>query len=85
MTLGAAARLLGVGQQALHGFLGRGELVAVGSPPRIRRRDLDALVESCRIKPGELSHMDPNVGKRASERPIPLTRAGVPDRRYGRR
>ena len=84
MTLAAAARLLGVGRQALQGFLARGELMAVGSPPRIRRRDLDAFVERCQIKPVELDHMDPNVGRRANGG-ARLTRAGLPDRRYGRR
>jgi len=54
LTLTKAATLLGVGEQALRAFIASGELATVGSPPRIRRRDLDAYVERCRIQPGEL-------------------------------
>lgn len=85
LSVEAAARLVGLRPAILRRSIANGELPAVGSPPRLQRSDLDAYLDRCRIKPGELSHLDANAKRRAPPREPPLTRDGRPDRRYGRR
>ncbi len=85
LSVTEAAALLGVGQASLRRYISNGDLGLVGSPPRLRRRDLYALIERCRIEPGQLTHLDPNARRRAADREPPLTQNGNPDRRYGRR
>ena len=42
-------------------------------------------LERCRIRPGELAHLDANATRRGGSREPPLTARGTPDRRFGRR
>jgi hypothetical protein len=86
MDAAGAARYLGLPERVIDGLVTDGKLRAARFPVRVRRDDLDRCLESCRIKPGELGHLDPN----ARQRPPPgvrgpITKQGVPDRRYGRR
>lgn len=82
----AAARYLGLSQKAVMKLIDEGQLDAQRDPVRMRRADLVACLDRCRIEPGELAHLDPNAGKRAQPgQAAPLTRAGTADRRYGRR
>ncbi len=86
VDLETAARRLGVAPKLVRRLVDDGELDVRRAPIRIRRSELDACLERCRIAPGALAHLDPNAGKRADpHRRAPLTRAGRPDRRYGRR
>ena len=62
-----------------------GRLPALRFPVRIQRQHLDTLLERCRIKPGELAHLNA-YAKGVLLAPEPLiTRAGTPDRRFGPR
>ena len=78
---------LGLHERAILGLIARGDVPAAGWPQRIRPRDLDEYVARCRIKPGELSHLDANAGRRPPRGNLdaPLTKRGVLDRRFGRR
>jgi excisionase family DNA binding protein len=81
----AAARYLALHPSMIYRMIHEGRLAASRSPVRIRREDLDACLERCRIKPGDLAHMNAFAGGAhlAAERAV--TKAGRPDRRYGRR
>lgn len=59
MGVPAAARYLQVAQRTLYRLIDEGQVVAfrLGRVIRLRREDLDAFVESCRIRPGELAHL----------------------------
>lgn len=82
----AAARYLGVRPAVIWRLIHDGALEARGFPPKVRRDRLVDGLEHFRIRPGELAHMDPNAAKRAKPGTVaPVTRRGVPDRRYGRR
>lgn len=85
LSVSDAAALMVISPAALLRSISNGDLKAVGSPPRLRHRDLADFVERCRIKPGQLGHLDANADRRAADRDPPLTTAGRPDRRYGRR
>lgn len=81
----AAARYLAFHPETIYRMIREGRLPALRHPVRIRREDLDACLERCRIKPGELAHLNPFAGgdHLAAERGV--TKAGRPDRRYGPR
>lgn len=81
----AAARHLGLPSRLVYAMIKAGQLPALCFPVRIRRQDLDRCVDRCRIKPGDLAHLDPNANRRGGGRTVPLTLRGTPDRRYGRR
>ena len=81
----AAARHLGLPTRLVYAMISAGQLPALCCPVRIRRQDLDACLDRCRIKPGDLAHLDANPDRRGGRRQAPLTRRGTPDRRYGRR
>ncbi|MDQ1443870.1 MAG: Helix-turn-helix domain [Acidimicrobiaceae bacterium] len=85
LSVEEAAALLGVSPTSLRQYVRNGDLATVGSPPRVSRHDLNAFVERCRITPGQLTHLDPNVRRRSGAQEPPLTQSGRPDRRYGRR
>jgi hypothetical protein len=81
----AAARHLDLPTRLVYAMVRNGQLTALLFPVRIRRRDLEGCLERCRIRPGDLAHLDPNAGRRGGLREAPLTRRGTPDRRFGRR
>ncbi|MDQ6948560.1 MAG: DUF3024 domain-containing protein [Actinomycetota bacterium] len=72
VSVPTAARLLGVQAHTIHRLLDSGELAAEFTLPsprpksrrraiRIRRADLDAFLQQARVKPGELTHLYPEV------------------------
>lgn len=58
-----ACSQLGVNLRTLYKFIDSGDLPAykMGRVIRLKAEDLDAFVESLRIKPGELSHLYPDA------------------------
>jgi excisionase family DNA binding protein len=81
----AAARYLGFHVNTIYQMVRDGRLPALRFPVRIRREDLDTCLERCRIKPGELRHLNAYAsGAHLSGEP-PITRRGAPDRRFGPR
>ncbi len=59
MDVGAAARYMSLSESTIYRLIHEGRLPALRFPARVRRHDLDRLVERCRIKPGELAHLVP--------------------------
>ena len=57
----AAASLLGIRLKTVYGLINSGHLPAykIGRVIRLRRVEVMAYVERCRIKPGTLSHLYP--------------------------
>ena len=57
----AAASLLGIRLKTLYGLINSGQLPAykIGRVIRLRRTEVMAYVERCRIKPGTLGHLYP--------------------------
>jgi excisionase family DNA binding protein len=81
----AAARYLDFHVNTIYQMVRDGRLPALRFPVRIRREDLDTCVERCRIKPGELRHLNAYAsGGHLSGEP-PITQRGTPDRRFGPR
>ena len=58
-----AAKRLGVTARTLYRFIDEGDLVAYrfGRVIRLKPTDIDNFVHRCRIKPGELAHLHPDV------------------------
>ncbi|MFN2505050.1 MAG: helix-turn-helix domain-containing protein [Acidimicrobiales bacterium] len=81
----AAARHLGLPTGFIYAMVNADQLPALRFPVRIRRHDLAGCLERCKIKPGDLAHLDPNGDRRGGNRKAPLTSRGTPDRRFGRR
>ena len=85
MDVEAAARYLDFHANTIYRLVREGRLPALRFPVRIRREDLDACLERCRIKPGELAHLNQYArGTQLSGR-TSITKAGTPDRRFGPR
>jgi len=81
----AAARYLAFHPNTIYRMIREGRLAACRSPVGIRREDLDPCRERCRIKPGELAHLNAYAaGAHLAAEPA-VTKAGRPDRRYGPR
>ena len=59
-----AARRLGITTRTLYRFIDKGDLAAYrfGRVFRIKQADVDVFIESCRVEPGSLSHLYPDVG-----------------------
>jgi excisionase family DNA binding protein len=59
MSTDEAAHHLGVTARTLYRFIDEGDLLAFrfGRVIRLKSADVDAFVEHCRIKPGELTHL----------------------------
>jgi excisionase family DNA binding protein len=57
-----AARYLGITQRTLYKLINAGQLPAykIGRVIRVRRDEVDAFLDTARIKPGELEHLDPD-------------------------
>ena len=62
----AAASLLGIRLKTLYGLINSGHLPAykIGRVIRLRRIEVMAYVERCRIKPGTVNHLYPPGDKR---------------------
>lgn len=58
----AAANRLGVQQRTLYKMIDGGGLPAyrIGRVIRLRERDVDPFIESCRVQPGRLGEMPPD-------------------------
>lgn len=54
-----AASIVGVTSRTLYSFIDSGQLIAYrfGRVIRLKPSDVDAYIESCRILPGELTHL----------------------------
>lgn len=57
-----AARLLNLPERIIYTLVQEGKVPAVRWPVRIRRADLDKCLEACRIKPGDLAHLNAYSG-----------------------
>ncbi|MCY4067606.1 MAG: helix-turn-helix domain-containing protein [Acidimicrobiaceae bacterium] len=59
----AAAKRLGITTRTLYRFIDEGYIAAyrMGRVIRVLRSDVDAYIESCRIEPGTISHLYPEV------------------------
>lgn len=81
-----AARYLRIPLGTLYRLIHERKLSARRDPLRVRRSDLSTCIEQCRIRPGQLAHLDPNAKVRPRpDAPAPLTATGKPGRRYRRR
>lgn len=58
-----AARHLGITTRTLYRFIDKGELPAYrfGRVFRLKRNEVEAFIESCRVEPGTLSHLYPDT------------------------
>lgn len=61
-TPGAAERL-GITSRTLYRFIDEGQLPAFkfGRVIRLKKSDVDAYIESCRVEPGSMSHLYPET------------------------
>lgn len=59
-----AARRLGITTRTLYRFIDKGELAAYrfGRVFRLKQADVDAFIDDCRVEPGTLRHLYPDVG-----------------------
>ncbi|MHB1503283.1 MAG: helix-turn-helix domain-containing protein [Acidimicrobiales bacterium] len=70
MSTKEAAERLGVTLRSLYRFIDEGSLVAFkfGRVIRLREQDVDRFIESCRIEPGSLEHLYPELKGTAEHR-----------------
>ena len=63
----AAAKRLGITTRTLYRFIDEGYIAAyrMGRVIRVKGEDVDTYIESCRIEPGTISHLYPEVVPRA--------------------
>ncbi len=63
LSTNAAARHLGVTTRTLYRFIDEGQIPAYrfGRVIRLQRPDVEAFIERCRIAPGTLDHLYPDV------------------------
>jgi excisionase family DNA binding protein len=59
----AAAKRLGITNRTLYRFINEGQLPAFkfGRVIRLKKIDVDAYIESCRVEPGSMSHLYPDT------------------------
>lgn len=59
----AAAARLGITPRTLYRFIDEGQLPAFkfGRVLRLKKTDVDAYIESCRVEPGSMSHLYPET------------------------
>jgi excisionase family DNA binding protein len=64
MSSGDAADHLGVGLRTLYKFIDDGKLPGYrfGRVIRLKRADVDAFIDACRIEPGTLEHLRAEPG-----------------------
>jgi excisionase family DNA binding protein len=63
LSTAAAARRLGITSRTLYRFIDEGDLPAYrfGRVIRLKQDDVDQYIETCRIAPGSLEHLYPEV------------------------
>ncbi len=63
LSTAAAARRLGITPRTLYRFIDEGNLTAYrfGRVIRLKQDDVDAYIETCKIEPGTLEHLYPEV------------------------
>lgn len=64
-----AAKRLGITTRTLYRFIDEGQVTAyrLGRVIRVKAKDIDAFIESCRITPGTIGHLYPPVNPVAAE------------------
>jgi excisionase family DNA binding protein len=69
LSTAAAAKHLGVTPRTLYRFIDEDGLPAYrfGRVIRLKRSDVDAYIESCRIEPGSLEHLYPEPSPQPDE------------------
>ncbi len=74
MSTGEAADVLGLRTRTLYRLIDEGQLPAYrfGRVIRLKRHEVEAFVESCRITPGSLEHLYPDASDH-QERREPMT------------
>ncbi len=62
----AAARRLGITTRTLYRFIDQGYIAAyrMGRVIRVKGEDINSYIETCRIEPGTISHLYPEVARR---------------------
>lgn len=80
-----AGRCLNLPASTIYLLIRDGRLDASRDPVRVRRKDLDACLERCRIRAGQVAHLNQYAGGASRPGEPPITSKGRPDRRYGRR
>lgn len=65
----AAAERLGITPRTLYRFIDEGQLPAFkfGRVIRLKRTDVDAYIESCRVEPGSMRHLYPDTSSSSSD------------------
>ncbi len=65
----AAAKRLGITTRTLYRFIDEGYIAAyrMGRVIRVKGEDVDAYIQSCRIEPGTISHLYPEVAPKAPD------------------
>ncbi len=67
LSVEEASSYLGLPANTIYRMVRDGRLTALRFPVKVRRNDLDRFFELCRIKPGELAHLNPrrstNLGR----------------------
>ena len=63
----AAGRYLNLPTTTIYQMVRDGRLPALRFPVRIDRQHLDTVLERCRLKPGELAHLNRSRRQRRSE------------------
>ena len=63
LSTAAAAERLGITSRTLYRFIDEGQLPAFrfGRVIRLKKVDVDAYIEGCRVEPGSLSHLYPET------------------------
>lgn len=63
LSTGDAAKRLGITPRTLYRFIDEGQVAAYrfGRVIRLKQHEVDAFIESCRIEPGTLEHLYPEV------------------------
>jgi excisionase family DNA binding protein len=63
LSTAESARRLGITPRTLYRFIDEGQLPAYrfGRVTRLKEDEVDSFIESCRIEPGSLEHLYPDV------------------------
>ena len=64
-----AARRLGITTRTLYRFIDKGELAAYrfGRVFRLKQADVDNFIDQCRVEPGTLRHLYPDIGPASTD------------------
>ncbi len=73
-----AARYINLPVRSIYRLIHDGRLEAVRFPVRVRRHELDACLERCRIRPGEVAHLNAYPGGASRLAEPPLTKQAGP-------